>query len=1092
MSESVIETVSVEQNISVEENVKQNDKKSNTLCSEVSTQSAVTPVQCPPNIPPNVMGHDINISVTGDVTGTGKRVLKPRLGVKVPYRNLTSQIVTQDEIAQEILERSLKKYTYQNFESSDLFFTMKLTNNFPSRIPSPSTATATATVASAAVSQSIKAESSQNESSPIMDNKELLAILDGSPDTSWEATSVGKKNVRQETKHTNLSSPYKFIKMYPELEKELALKQLEEFTKPRKKKEQTDTDEKQMGKNKFMQKRVKRIKGSENNNNNGDKKPDNNIKMVTKGKPGRKHKNNDQEQGIPKRKRVLKSTNGEIIPPTVADVSQITEVPTVEDGPLPSVPPVKDNRYIKKYVNKRLLSRSDEDPDPTENVSTVNGSLPSDYLVDNHTLVRNTENLSPKIKKTAQKKGDIVINNISKQKVNDVQEDSQSSGASSSGKRKQNRVMREIDKLLGDEGAINMLYSVEQKRTPGSTPNRRGILPSARRKKKDLLLKTRLVKNAVLRLSNSPPQSLGKTALRVRRNSNPSATPATTNPPKLETPQRKMSVESRDSLQSSSFNSPVHSPSFAYPTKLSVPAEASRIIRRHSSSSSYSSRSNSPRRPSIDADRSPVLPQCIPSSPEKICTIDSDSGIVNSVKKSTSNLKKLDETGVNKARQILNVNDSKTIANETSDRSERLVDIRHKDMKVENQGINKIIENEDDNTLVFKKDIHDLVKNRLSAEFSRTIKKNLIAAKLGKPKRNTVSDTVSEIQRNILRALSKQDGCDSIVTASSSSCHTEPSTSTLRNETSNSALSLNSNVASYSNLLKNINIDRQKKRDGEEKQRSSVRQNAGAYSYKEISLRRYDHLVQIILTPVSTKMKNAFNLQVFKEMTSALNCLRKDDTCRVVLFTSTGSAFCHGIDLPSLIHPTPEKRKTAAVELLLAMKNFIKSLATFNKPLIAGVHGAAVGLGVTMLPFFDMVFASDKATFHTPYARLGQIPEGAATLTLPQMLGNAVTSELLFGCRKLTASEALHFGLVTRILWPDRFQEELIPLIRGIATQSSQSMEATKALLRHSLCLKLDTALLSESQLLLKHWMSYECQNCFKQYLEEETPTLQK
>ena len=73
-------------------------------------------------------------------------------------------------------------------------------------------------------------------------------------------------------------------------------------------------------------------------------------------------------------------------------------------------------------------------------------------------------------------------------------------------------------------------------------------------------------------------------------------------------------------------------------------------------------------------------------------------------------------------------------------------------------------------------------------------------------------------------------------------------------------------------------------------------------------------------------------------------------------------------------------------------REFLKSLALFSKPLVAGVHGAAVGLGVTMLPFFDMVFASDKATFYTPYAKLGQVPEGAAILTLPHMLGNAVVS----------------------------------------------------------------------------------------------------
>jgi hypothetical protein len=76
----------------------------------------------------------------------------------------------------------------------------------------------------------------------------------------------------------------------------------------------------------------------------------------------------------------------------------------------------------------------------------------------------------------------------------------------------------------------------------------------------------------------------------------------------------------------------------------------------------------------------------------------------------------------------------------------------------------------------------------------------------------------------------------------------------------------------------------------------------------------------------------------------------------------------------------------------ITFREFLKSLALFNKPLVAGVHGAAVGLGVKMLPFFDMVFASDKATFYTPYAKLGQVPEGAAILTLPHMLGNAVVS----------------------------------------------------------------------------------------------------
>lgn len=73
-------------------------------------------------------------------------------------------------------------------------------------------------------------------------------------------------------------------------------------------------------------------------------------------------------------------------------------------------------------------------------------------------------------------------------------------------------------------------------------------------------------------------------------------------------------------------------------------------------------------------------------------------------------------------------------------------------------------------------------------------------------------------------------------------------------------------------------------------------------------------------------------------------------------------------------------------------REFIKSLATFNKPIVAGVQGTAIGLGVTMLPWFDLVIASDKATFSTPYGKLGQIAEGAAIFTLSHILGSSVVS----------------------------------------------------------------------------------------------------
>ena len=71
-------------------------------------------------------------------------------------------------------------------------------------------------------------------------------------------------------------------------------------------------------------------------------------------------------------------------------------------------------------------------------------------------------------------------------------------------------------------------------------------------------------------------------------------------------------------------------------------------------------------------------------------------------------------------------------------------------------------------------------------------------------------------------------------------------------------------------------------------------------------------------------------------------------------------------------------------------RDFTKALITFPKPVVAVVTGSAVGLGMCMLPLCDIVYASDKATFHLPYSQLAQTPEGGATYSLPSTVGMAM------------------------------------------------------------------------------------------------------
>lgn len=154
--------------------------------------------------------------------------------------------------------------------------------------------------------------------------------------------------------------------------------------------------------------------------------------------------------------------------------------------------------------------------------------------------------------------------------------------------KKATRINRELEHLLGDEGAVNMLYAVEGH-------NKRKA-PS-----KDLALKARLVKTAVMRLSTNPQGHMPLT-LRARRSMN------VVEPPKLvkmsgNRKQRNHSSESLESMRSPPYLTPVDgagAPSHMFAPRQKLTADDSRIIRRHSSSSSFSSPSVSPRRASVE------------------------------------------------------------------------------------------------------------------------------------------------------------------------------------------------------------------------------------------------------------------------------------------------------------------------------------------------------------------------------------------------------------------------------------------------------------------------------------------------------------
>lgn len=246
-------------------------------------------------------------------------------------------------------------------------------------------------------------------------------------------------------------------------------------------------------------------------------------------------------------------------------------------------------------------------------------------------------------------------------------------------------------------------------------------------------------------------------------------------------------------------------------------------------------------------------------------------------------------------------------------------------------------------------------------------------------------------------------------------------------------------------------------------------------NYNEISLKRYENFMQIVITPTFTVIKNSLSCKVLDELSDVILKLQNDENCRAVLLTSTGSAFCHGIDFSTLIVENKEKRLKAAQNMINSIKLFLNRLIDFPKLLIAGVNGSVMGFGVIMLPLFDLVFASEKVTFSMPYGKLGYIPE--ATILFTQRVNFTLVKDLFYTGRKLNVTEALEKGLVTRTLWHDKFQEELLSIIiKTISDQSIQSLQITKSLINLSSINDSNNQLDNQMKLLLDCWTSDECQ----------------
>ncbi|KAG8571620.1 hypothetical protein GDO81_011723 [Engystomops pustulosus] len=254
--------------------------------------------------------------------------------------------------------------------------------------------------------------------------------------------------------------------------------------------------------------------------------------------------------------------------------------------------------------------------------------------------------------------------------------------------------------------------------------------------------------------------------------------------------------------------------------------------------------------------------------------------------------------------------------------------------------------------------------------------------------------------------------------------------------------------------------------------------------YETIDVVYLDNITKIVLK--RPEKKNAFSFEMYKEVCSALDDAGQDDSVLTVI-TGQGDYFSSGNDLNNALRAFKGSPDEMVKETSGVVRNFVCKVIDFPKPLVAMVNGPAIGIATTILGLCDLVYASDKATFNTPFSKLGQHPEACSSYTFPRIMGLSKATEVLLFNKTLTAREACNVGLVTEVFPDATFKKEVWSKLIDYATLPKNCLALSKQLIRKVEKEKLHAVCEREFELLNTRAYSDDAINAVQRFFQRKS-----
>jgi len=227
---------------------------------------------------------------------------------------------------------------------------------------------------------------------------------------------------------------------------------------------------------------------------------------------------------------------------------------------------------------------------------------------------------------------------------------------------------------------------------------------------------------------------------------------------------------------------------------------------------------------------------------------------------------------------------------------------------------------------------------------------------------------------------------------------------------------------------------------------------------------------------------NALNHQLMTEVMDALDAFDHNDNIGAMVITGSEKAFAAGADIK-------EMADRSALEMANADRIAVFGrIRTIQKPVIAAVSGWALGGGCEVALSCDMIIASDSAKFGLPEISLGVIPGAGGTQRLVRAVGKSLAMEMILNDRKLSAQEALQYGLVNRVVPVSDYLNEALKLADEIASRAPLAVRAAKRMINHSYDSFLTNGLAEEKQVFYNLFNTEDQKEGMQAFIEKRKP----